>query len=183
MFAGNPVKAHAAGVQFLEDTTLEPLDGLADAAITSAAGYPLDLTFYQSVKGLTAAQHIVKPGGKILLLGACAEGIGSHEFARMLKEYRGHAQFLEEIRETKVEVDQWQLEKLALTGLEHELLFYTPGAAKEELGCLGARAFGDLNEAVASLVEGLEPEAHVALLPEGPYTYARAERQLLAVRS
>ena len=89
VFAGDPVKAHAAGVEFLESTSLEPLDALADAVITSAAGYPLDLTFYQSVKGLTAAQHIVKPGGTILLLGECAEGIGSPEFARMLKAYRG----------------------------------------------------------------------------------------------
>jgi lactate racemase len=174
VFAGDPVKAHAAGVRFLEDTSLEPLDALADAVITSAAGYPLDLTLYQSVKGLTAAQHIVKPGGKILLLSECAEGIGSREFARMLKAYRGHAEFLEEIRETKVEVDQWQVEKLALTGMEHELLFYTPGAATEELGCLAANAFSDLGEAVAALVSGLEAGARVALLPEGPYTYARA---------
>ena len=174
VFAGDPVKAHAAGVKFLEKTTLEPLDALADAAITSAAGYPLDLTFYQSVKGLTAARHIVKPGGRILLVGECAEGIGSREFARMLKGYGGHAEFLDSIRDTKVEVDQWQLEKLALTGREHELLFYTPGAAKEELGCLAPNAFRSLDEAVAALVKGLKPGARLALLPEGPYTYARA---------
>lgn len=174
VFAGNPVKAHAAGVRFLEDTSLEPLDALADAAITCAAGYPLDLTFYQSVKGLTAAQHIVRPGGRILLVGECAEGIGSADFARMLKTYAGHAEFLEEIRDTKVEVDQWQLEKLALTGIEHELLFYTPGAAKEKLGCLAPHVFSSLDEAVTALVEGLDPGARVVLLPEGPYTYARA---------
>jgi len=28
----------------------------------------LDLTFYQAVKGITAAQHIVKPGGRILIM-------------------------------------------------------------------------------------------------------------------
>jgi nickel-dependent lactate racemase len=174
VFAGDPVKAHAAGVQFIEETSLEALDGLADAAITSAAGYPLDLTFYQSVKGLTAARHIVKPGGAILMLGECAEGIGSREFAGMLREYRGHAEFLEQIRDAKVEVDQWQVEKLALTGIEHDLLFYAPGAAKEELGWLGAGAFNDLDAAVAALVERLKPGARIALLPEGPYTYARA---------
>jgi nickel-dependent lactate racemase len=174
VFAGDPVRAHAAGVKFLEDTTLEPLDALADAAITSAAGYPLDLTFYQSVKGLTAAKHIVKPGGRILLVGECAEGIGQREFAGMLKSYAGHAEFLDSIRESKVEVDQWQVEKLAMTGREYELLFYTPGAANEELGCLGRNVFGTLDEAVAALVSGLEPGARVALLPEGPYTYARA---------
>src|SRR5580692_4278331 len=77
IFAGDPVEAHAAGVQFLRTTSLERLTGLADAVITSAAGHPLDLTFYQTIKGLTAAQHIVKPGGRILILGECPEGIGS----------------------------------------------------------------------------------------------------------
>jgi nickel-dependent lactate racemase len=174
VFAGNPVKAHAAGVEFMVSNSLTPLDGLADAVITSSAGYPLDLTFYQCLKGLTAAQHIVKPNGKMLLLGACAEGIGSPEYARLLKGYRGHAEFLKEIEHAPVEIDQWQLEKLALVGLKNEVLFYAPGAAREELGSLGANAFGDLNDAVASLVHGLAPGARVALLPEGPYTFARA---------
>jgi nickel-dependent lactate racemase len=174
VFAGDPVEAHAAAVSFLESTSLESLDTLADAAITSAAGYPLDLTFYQSVKGLTAAQHVVKPGGRILVVGECAEGIGSPEFARMLKAYEGHARFLEGIRHTKVEVDQWQLEKLALTGIDRELLFYTPGVAKQELGCLGSQAFGNLDEAVRALLAGLPSGARIVLLPEGPYTYARA---------
>jgi nickel-dependent lactate racemase len=174
VFTGNPVKAHAAGVEFMVSTSLTPLDGLVDAVITSSAGYPLDLTFYQCLKGLTAAQHIVKPGGKMLLLAECAEGIGSPEYARLLKAYRGHAEFLKEIESTPVEIDQWQLEKLALTELKNELLFYTPGAARNELGSLGANAFADVNEAVAALFSDLVPGARVALLPEGPYTYARA---------
>ena len=104
------------------------------------------------MKGLTAAQHIVKPGGKILLLGECAEGIGSPEFARMLRRIAGTRSFWTRFASTQVEVDQWQLEKLALAGLEHELLFYTPGAAREALGSLAHKAFGDLDEAVAALV-------------------------------
>ena len=174
VFAGDPVKAHAAGVEFMASTSLTPLDGLVDAVITSSAGYPLDITFYQCVKGLTAAQHIVKPGGKMLLLAECAEGVGSHEYARLFKAYRGHAEFLKEIESTPVEIDQWQLEKLALVGLKNELLFYTPGVAREALGSLGANAFGDVNEAVDAIFSGLAPGARVALLPEGPYTFARA---------
>ncbi len=173
VFAGHPVKAHAAGVEFMMSTSLTPLDGLVDAVITSSAGYPLDLTFYQCLKGLTAAQHIVKPGGKILLLAECAEGIGSPEYARLLNSYRGHAEFLKEIENTPVEIDQWQLEKLALTGLKNELLFYTPGVARTELGSLGAHAFADVNQAITALFSGLAPGARVALLPEGPYTFAR----------
>jgi nickel-dependent lactate racemase len=174
VFAGDPRKAHAAGVEFLEETSLERLPEAADAVITSAAGYPLDLTFYQSTKGLTAAQHIVKTGGRILLLGECAEGAGSPEFARKLQAFSGFESFLDEIRETAVEIDQWQLEKVALAGLKHKLVFYTPGVSSTQLGSLGAQAFADLDEAVACLLDGLPAGAQVALVPEGPYTFARA---------
>ncbi len=175
VFAGDPVKAHAAGVEFLETTSLELLAEPVDAVITSAAGHPLDLTFYQSVKGLTAAQHVVKPGGRILTLGECAEGVGSAEFARRLATLTDFESFLDEIRDTPVEVDQWQLEKLALAGLNHELFFYTPGVKRTQLGLLGARTFEHIDAAVAAVLEGLPAHARVALVPEGPYTFAKVE--------
>jgi len=178
VFAGDPVKAHAAGVAFVEKTCLERLDEPVDAVITSAAGYPLDLTFYQTVKGVTAAQHLVKPGGRILILSACAEGVGSEEFARKLTGMSGYKSFLDDIREAAVEVDQWQLERLALTGLKFELFFYVPGVKKSELGFLAEKAFDNLDEAVAAVLHGLPAGARVALVPEGPYTFARAEAPL-----
>ncbi len=173
VFAGNPVAAHAAGVEFLKDTSLEPLPGLADLVITSAAGHPLDLTFYQTIKGITAAQHIVKPGGRILVLGECTEGVGSDEFARKLEAYAGHQQYLDEIRSAEVEVDQWQLEKLALTGLAAELFFHTPGVTRKQLGALGSNSFPSLDQAIVTALAGLPEKARVALVPEGPYVYAR----------
>jgi lactate racemase len=175
VFAGDPVKAHAAGVEFLESTSLARLPEPVDAVITSAAGYPLDLTFYQTAKGITAAEHIVKPGGTILLVAECAEGVGSPMYARMLAAFRGNEEFLDSIRDAPVEIDQWQLERLALSGQKRRLLFYTPGVSSAQLGCLGPRCFSDLNEAVAATLEGLPADARVALIPEGPYTYARAD--------
>jgi nickel-dependent lactate racemase len=179
VFAGDPVKAHQAGVEFVETTCLETLDEPADAVITSAAGWPLDLTFYQTIKGVTAAAHVVRPGGRILIVSECAEGVGSPEFARKLAGYAGHAEFLEAIRTTAVEVDQWQLEKLALAGLDHELYFYAPGVRAEQLGGLGTRLYATVEDAVAALLDGLPAGARVALVPEGPYTFARAAEQRL----
>jgi len=180
VFAGDPVKAHAAGVEFVEQTCLERLEEPVDAVITSSAGYPLDLTFYQMVKGITAATHMVKPGGRILVVAECAEGVGSEEFARRLAGLTDFKSFLEEIRGSAVEVDQWQLEKLALTGENYELFFYTPGVSKAQLGFLGARAYDNLDQAVAAALDGLPAGARVALVPEGPYTFARAEEAVAA---
>jgi lactate racemase len=177
IFAGDPVEAHAAGVDFLRTTSLERLSGLADAVITSAAGHPLDLTLYQTVKGLTAAQHIVKPRGRILILGECAEGVGSPEFAEKVAGFSGYDSFLEEIRTAAVEIDQWQLEKLALTGQKNELFFFVPGVPNDQLGALASRCFPDWQSAVDAVLKGLPARARVALVPEGPYVYARVDEE------
>jgi nickel-dependent lactate racemase len=173
VFAGDPVEAHAEGVAFLRSTSIAPVPAYADVVITSASGYPLDLTFYQCGKGITAAQHVAKPGGKILLLGECAEGVGSPEFASKLRNFAGNKQYLSEIADTPVVPDQWQLEKLALVGLKHELFFYTPGVSAEDMGALGAHSFRDLSVAVDRVLEGLPAHARVVLIPEGPYCFAR----------
>ena len=181
VFAGAPIEAHAAGVAFVEQTCLERLEEPVDAVITSAAGYPLDLTFYQIVKGITAAAQMVKPGGRILIVAQCAEGVGSAEFARRLASLRDFRSFLDEIGSAPVEVDQWQLEKLALTGEKYELTFFTPGVTRGQLGFLGESSFSTLEEAVAATLAGLPDDARVAMVPEGPYTFARAEEPVSAV--
>lgn len=173
VFAGNPVAAHAAGVEFLQNSSIEYLPEYADAVITTAAGYPLDLTFYQTIKGVTAVQHILKPGGKILILSECAEGVGSREFAAMLRAYSGPQAFLDRIEEAPVEVDQWQLEKLALVARKHSILFYTPGLTSKDMGALGPHSFSSAETAVANLLSGLPENARVAVIPEGPYAFAR----------
>jgi nickel-dependent lactate racemase len=173
VFAGQPVAAHAAGVAYLRETSVQHVSGLVDAAITSAAGYPLDLTFYQTIKGITAAQHIVKPGGRILVISECAEGIGSPEFAEKVRHYRGAQSFLDSIRDTPVVPDQWQLEKLAMVALKHPLLFYAPGTEPAQLGSLAESSFASIEAALQGLMDGLPPGACVAVLPDGPYAYAR----------
>ncbi|WP_263382339.1 nickel-dependent lactate racemase [Granulicella arctica] len=180
VFAGSPVQAHAAGVDFLRKTSLEKLTSLADVVITSAAGHPLDLTFYQAIKGLTSAAHLVKPGGRILTIGECSEGVGSPEFVHKLATFSGYENYLEEIRQAPVVVDQWQLEKLALTGLTHDLLFYTPNIGRESLGALANRSFVTLPEAIAAALMDLPPDARVALVPEGPYVFARIPEDVTA---
>jgi hypothetical protein len=100
--------------------------------------------------------------------------MGSPEFTHRMRTLTGFQRFLDEILASPVEVDQWQLEKLALLGLQHELFFYTPGVAKEQFGCLNAQVFTDLNHAIAAALQGLAPDARLVLIPDGPYTYARA---------
>ncbi|MGD0222429.1 MAG: nickel-dependent lactate racemase [Terriglobia bacterium] len=173
VFAGEPVAAHRKGVEFVSRVMLETLDHPVDAVITTAAGYPLDLTFYQAVKGITAAAHIVKPGGKILLLAACDEGVGGSEFARMLADRSPDHVFMKKIEGTPVVVDQWQLEKLALVTTRAEVLYYVPGLPREFHSALWGKAYATPEEAIRALVANLRRGARIAVIPEGPYVLAQ----------
>lgn len=173
VFAGEPVAAHRQGMELVSQVMLETLDEPVDAVITTAAGYPLDLTFYQAVKGITAASHVVKPGGKILLLAECAEGPGGTEFSQMLAKHSSHRGFMDRIAGAPVVVDQWQLEKLALVIAKEEVLYYVPGLPREYHASLWGRAYATAGAALSALTSSLSPGARIALIPEGPYVLAQ----------
>ncbi len=175
VFAGDPRQAHLAGIEFVRRETTQWIPEPVDAVITTAAGYPLDLTFYQAVKGVTASSHLLKPGGIILLLAACDEGAGAAEFSRLLKESSGPAEFLQTISNSPVTVDQWQLEKLAIASLSHPIWYYVPGLPPEYHSCLWGRDFMSAADALEALAAKLGPGAKVAVIPEGPYVFARPE--------
>jgi nickel-dependent lactate racemase len=172
VFAGNPVHAHASGVKWISGVMLEKVDEPVDAVITTAAGYPLDLTYYQAIKGVTAAQHIVRDGGAILLLAQCSEGTGAAEFTRMFTTM-GDREFMRRIEGSPVEVDQWQLEKLALVTARLKVLWYVPGVPGEMQSKVWGRTFPSAEEAAAALFSSMKPGARVAVIPEGPYVLAQ----------
>lgn len=174
VFAGEPVEAHRRGVEFVSRALLEQLDAPVDAVITSSAGYPLDLTFYQAIKGVTAAQHIVKPGGRILLVAECSEGAGAPEFRDMLRGLGSYRGFLDRIANVPVTVDQWQIEKLALVGIRMDIFYYVPGLPAEYQAAFGAKTFSSMEAALAAFTSELPSGASVAVIPEGPYVLARS---------
>jgi nickel-dependent lactate racemase len=76
ILAGEPVAVYQAGA-----ATCAAIYGVAvpekfDIAIASCGGHPKDITLYQAQKGLAHAAQAVKPGGMILLLAACPQGVG-----------------------------------------------------------------------------------------------------------
>jgi lactate racemase len=174
VFAGEPEAAHRAGMKWVKGSLLQRVGPPVDAVITTSAGYPLDLTFYQSVKGVTAAAQIVKPGGRILLFGACEEGAGAAEFRDMMTRYRSDEEFLRAIEDAPVTVDQWQLEKLAMATRHARVSYCVPGLPEPYMSALWGPGFREADEALREFFKGLEPGSRVAVIPEGPYVLASA---------
>ena len=81
--------------------------------VTSSAGYPLDKTFYQTIKGMVTPLDILEPGGTLIIASECSEGFGSHEFreaqARLVE--LGPERFLATLTaKSLAEIDEWQTE-------------------------------------------------------------------------
>jgi hypothetical protein len=83
--------------------------------VTTSAGYPLDKTYYQTVKGMVGVMDILEPGGTIIIASECSEGMGSREFAeaqRLLCQV-GPERFMNMLEgRDKALIDEWETEML-----------------------------------------------------------------------
>jgi nickel-dependent lactate racemase len=170
IFAGDPLMAHAAGITHVRAAVSATVASPVDIVVTSAAGYPLDLTFYQAVKGMTAAAPVLKPGGTLIIAAECAEGLGSPEFTRMATTVQTASAFLKGLEGQAVEVDQWQLEECAKVAAVHDIVLVSDGIDGAQLRQLFVRSMPDLNEALQDGLRRHGTNARVAVIPRGPYT-------------
>ncbi len=177
VFAGEPEAAHQQGVEFVRQSTLAAVEEPADLVVTTSGGYPLDLTFYQAVKGVTAASHVVKPGGVILLVAECSEGLGGPEFSDLVRRSRDWRSLLDELADRPVEVDQWQAEKLAMVAAKAKLAFCVPGVDAADRASFWGPSFDDPQQAIDAALAQLPAGGRVVLIPEGPYVFSQMERQ------
>ncbi len=82
--AGDPVKAHRVGCDYLDRMYRCVIKERADIVIVSQGGAPKDANLYQTQKALDNSKYAVKKGGTIIVVGACNEGFGSVKFEKWL---------------------------------------------------------------------------------------------------
>lgn len=172
--AGDMEEAFHAGVDFVRQVVIDTVDKPVDIVVTSCAGYPLDTTFYQAVKGLTGALPIVKQGGTIILAASLSEGIGSPQFQQLFDDNPNLDVFMERILGKDYFVmDQWQLEELAKVCRKAKVKVVSDGLPAETLNRLFVEAAPSVEEALADSLREYGPEADVAVIPKGPYVLAQ----------
>ena len=139
--------------------------------VTSSAGYPLDKTYYQTVKGMVAPVDILAPGGNLIVASACSEGMGSPEYVEAQRRLmaQGEGGFLDGLKaKTRAEIDEWQTEmqlKATRVGAVH---LYADGLKGEHRALTGVTMIEDVRAAVAASV-ARTGDRGVAVIPEGPY--------------
>lgn len=168
--AGDMEAAWLEGVRFMEKIVTVKVAQPVDIVVTSAAGYPLDTTFYQAVKGMTGCLPIVKRGGTIILAASLSEGVGSPEFESLFHENPSLDVFMERIlgRDYFV-MDQWQVEELAKVRRRARVKVVSDGLSPERLASCFVEPAVSVERAVAESLAEYGPDAQVAVVPKGPY--------------
>lgn len=175
--AGDMVEAFEEGVAFVRTVVTDTISEPVDIVVTSGAGYPLDTTFYQAVKGLTGALPIVKQGGTIIMAVGLTEGIGSPQFQQLFNENPSLDVFIERILGKDYFVmDQWQLEELAKVCRKAKVKIVSDGLPRETIDGLFVESAPSVEQAVADSLAEHGPDATMAVIPKGPYVLAQVSR-------
>lgn len=176
VFAGDLVKAHKAGCDFARRHAIRSVPQSFDIIITSNSGYPLDLNLYQTVKGMSAAARIVKPGGVIIMAAECWDGLPNHgKFKRLLWEAGSPQELLDRLMTPGFRChDQWEAQILAQILQKASVHLYTDGLTEEEIRRSHLLPCHSIEETVAKLICS-NPAATIAVLPDGPQTVPTVE--------
>ncbi len=177
LFCGELEAAHRAGVKFVERQSTAYLDELADIVITTSAGYPLDLTFYQTIKAMTAALPVLKQDGTLIVASRCTEGVGSSEFSRLLNDTKDPENFLQTIKKPMFFChDQWQVQEMCKALKRGEVLFYSEGIDSEQAQSIMVQPVASVEDGVQQALQKSGRDAKIAVIPKGPYVLPKIRK-------
>lgn len=170
VFAGDLQLAHQKGVKFLKRTALVAVDDLYDIAITTAGGYPLDISMYQSVKGIKVASGIVRDGGVILLFSECLEGLPEYgKFGEIMRLSETPEDLLAMVHSHGFSMqDQWDAQIHAQICKRLALHIYSEGLTDSEIRQVFGNPSRDAEKTLEALLKEYGPNAQIAVLPSGP---------------
>jgi len=170
VFAGELEAAHLAAVAHSYKQGRSTIDEPVDIVLTSAAGHPLDLTFYQSVKGIAGPVGIVKPGGTIIIACECAEGIGDPPLVDALFETDKLEDYVPRMTDAAYfHMDQWYAQFTKIRRVAGDVMVFTDGVPNQDLAKCFVTPIDSVEEGVAAAIAKHGPDASIAVLPEGPY--------------
>ena len=166
--AGAPRVVVALAAQTVDELNGVQLAERAEIVVASAGGYPKDINVYQAQKAIDNARLAVKPGGTLIVVAECGEGLGEETFAEWMAAAREPRDLIERLKREFV-IGGHKAAGLALALVDSELCLVSalPEATVRGLFCASAEsAQAALDRALAK--HG--PDARVLVMPSAGST-------------
>ncbi|HLG73820.1 MAG TPA: nickel-dependent lactate racemase [Chloroflexota bacterium] len=172
VFAGEMWQSHRIGVEFARKTAMRGVSQAFDVVVTTNAGYPLDMNLYQTVKGMSAAAQIVRPGGVIVVASECSDGIPEHgNFKKLLRQAGSPDALLAMLTQPDFAMqDQWEAQILAQVLKKARVYLKAGFLSDQQIRDSMLTPINSVEDCVNEVLEEMGPNATVGVLPQGPFT-------------
>ena len=173
---GDCRESHLDAVAFVRRYAEVTLPRRFATVVTSAAGYPLDKTYYQTVKGMVGALGALEDGGDLIVASECSEGLGSAEYrdAQRRLVAAGPDAFLAGISgKPHADIDEWQTQMQTRSLARGRISLFAGGLSSSDRALTGVGSVASVERAVAESMER-HRDPRIAVIPEGPYVIPRA---------
>lgn len=172
VFAGDLDRAHAEGCAFVKRSAMVAVPRTFDVVVTTNSGYPLDINLYQSVKGMRAADQVVRPGGAIIIATRCSDGVPEHGlYGTILRQSRSPRELLDKIMAPGfLEQDQWQAHIQALIQRKADIYVRSDGLTDVQIRSALLEPCRRIEDTIESLLGRYGRGASICVMPEGPQT-------------
>jgi len=162
--AGDPVKAHRWACRALDYLSMVQVDHRADIVLVSAGGYPKDINMYQAQKALDNAMAAVRPGGIIIWVAECGEGLGNATFEKWMIGSNPD-ETLRRIQEQFV-VGGHKAAAIARVQ-KHASIWLVSQLATDTVRACGFVPYSSVEQAIKDARKQLGQNARMTVLPEG----------------
>ncbi len=168
VYAGEPTAAYLAGARLAREIYGVHLPQEADVVVIDS--YPADVDFWQAGKAVYASELAVRPGGAVILVTPCPEGVSARHPAVVHYGVRSVAELQRMVAEGEI-VDIIAAAIMALTAWvvrERAVgIMVSPGIPPDEQRRIGFAPAPNAQEALAMAFERLGRDARVAVLHHG----------------
>jgi lactate racemase len=170
VFAGDILKAHKVGTEFVRKSAMQAVDEPFDVVVTTNSGYPLDMNLYQGVKGMSAGARIIKPGGTLILAAECREGVpAGSPLDKLLRDVSSPEDLLKLLATPGfVRAEQWQAQIQAIIQRRARVLVHSQ-IPDDVIRAAHLEPCHDIAAEVQRCLAE-DKNARVAVLPQGPLT-------------
>lgn len=168
---GEILESHQQAVDFVRDYCEVSVPRQFQTVITSGSGYPLDKTYYQTVKGMVGAMEILAPGGDLIIASQCSEGMGSSEFInaqRRLVETGPDAFLATILKKSHADIDEWQTQMQLGPMSAGNVFLFSDELPPSDHRLTGVTVTRSIDEVIRQSLKRNVDQA-VAVIPEGPY--------------
>jgi lactate racemase len=167
VFAGDPFLAHSQACRAELEHVQAIIDRPADITIVTNSGAPLDLDFYQTVKGIDVAAGITRAGGRIIVASACDQGAGPLSFVNLQASASGAAELLQSIQNGQPAGVAWQNQVLARAQMDHTIMLVS-SLPDGVVAKMHIQPVSSVESGLEQSLDCLGRESRVVVIPEGP---------------